>query len=370
MNEELVKEWELLLDKLVRGQEISREEAKRAFSQILNAEVTDALSICFLTSLSIKGLTVDEILGLSDALRKSCLYNFSPPSEEPIVGITGTGGSTIKKVNVSTTAFFVAAGAGVLMGKSGGRGVSTKAGSADVLECLGVNLYPHPDIAKGCLKEIGLAFAYGGKEVIPWLDRLERLSKRVDSPALLKCIGASFRWAIMPGALNLLKATRYLRGIIVPETEKVAGLVKAMGYHRALVVYGKGPKPGDTLDEISNVGQTLVTELKDGDLINYTLTPEDFGLPLSSPEEIAGGREPEEQARFLVRILKGEEKGPRRDIVLMNTSALIYLADKARNFKEGVELALESILKGKALEKLRLLVSKGEGDPRKLEAYL
>lgn len=359
-----------VFERILKKEDLSREEARRVFSQLFKGEMDEALGFCLFTAFSAKGVSIEEAGGFCDALMDDCTYDFVPDPEKPVINISGTGGDTIKTVNVSSTTFFVAAGAGARMGKHGARRGTSKAGSVDTLECLGINMEASAQVSKRCLDEIGIAYV-SAVTAFKWIKYLqEQLPKRKDYPVLLKCIFPAFRAAIMPAFVSPFGASRYLRGIVFPETERVCRLTLGTNIDRAMVVYGKGPKEGDTLDEISNVGETWVTEQRKGEIFSYVLTPKDFGLPLSRPEEIKGGDSPQEQARYLVNILKGEDRGPRRALILMNVSVVLYLADMVSDFKKGVEMAQESIDGGRALEKLKLLVQKGGGDVSKLESYL
>lgn len=361
--------WAQAFGRLINRQDLSRTEISDLFLQALKGEVEEELLGLLFTALSFKRPTDEELNGIGDALNLGCTFEKKPWFIEKVVSIAGTGGDTIKTVNVSCAASLVAAGAGAVVGKFGARGVSSPAGAVDVMEALGVNIHNSQERVEECLEELGIAFA-SATICYPWVSWLEKTIRGNTGPVMAQCIVPTLRPSLMAAMINPFGPVPYLRGVVNPDTEKMANSMRARGYRRALVVYGRGPKPEQYLDEISNVGETQITELEGESSRTYTVTPQDFGIGPSTPEAIWGGKTVAEQAKLLVDILTGKDNGGRRDIVLMNAGALIYLAKKAKDFREGTEAAAYSVDSGTALAKLQGLVDKSGGDSARLQAFL
>lgn len=326
------------IEKVVKRVDLSETEMREVFDEMMSGEATSAQIGSFITALRMKGETVDEITGAAKVMReKSIKINID---EEMIVDTCGTGGSGMNTFNISTTVAFVAAGCGLKVAKHGNRSASSQCGSADVLEALGVNLDTTPDMVERCIKEIGIGFIYA--------PLFHGAMKYAITPR--KEIGIRTIFNILGPLSNPAGQASQVLGVYDAKlTEVVANVLKNLGSERAFVIHGM-----DTLDEITITDKTKITELKDGRIKTYYITPERFGLKRAGLEDIKGG-DVKENAGIVLSILKGA-RGPRRDIVLLNSSAALICGLKARNFKEGIALAGEAIDSGRALEKLERLV--------------
>jgi anthranilate phosphoribosyltransferase len=325
------------LEKVVRGQDLSAGEAYAALDVVMRGEATDAQIGALLVALRMKGETAEEIGGLARAMRDNAVR--IPTRHPDAVDTCGTGGDRADTFNISTTAAFVAAGAGVPIAKHGNRAVSSQCGSADVLRALGVNVEATPHVASRCLDEVGIGFLFA-----PTLHPAMRYAIGPRRELGLRTV-----FNILGPLTNPAGATRQLIGVFAPElTELLAEALRELGSEHALVVHGLVG-----MDEISTVGETQVTELRGGQIVTQTWTPEQFGLQRAPIEELAGGG-PEECASLLTAVLNGE-KGPRRDIVLLNAAAAIYVGGKATDMREGIALAQASLDEGCARAKLEAL---------------
>lgn len=327
-----------VINRVVQGENLSRGEASEVMGEIISGRATDAQIASFLTALRMKGETVEEITGFAEAMRKKAVL--VKTKQQFLIDTCGTGGDETGTFNISTAAAFVVAGAGIHVAKHGNRSVSSSCGSADVLEALGVRLDLPPEVVGQAIDEIGIGFLFA--------PLLHQSMKHV-MPAR-KETGMRTVFNILGPLTNPAKATAQVVGVYDPSlTWVLAEVLGNLGVHHALVVHG-----ADGLDELSNTGESIVAEYKDGSVKDYTVKPEDFGMRRARLDEIKGGSV-EKNARMLRDILAGKE-GPQRDIVLLNASAAILVADQAGNLEEGVAKAAESIDRGQAGEKLELLI--------------
>lgn len=327
------------LKKVVDGNNLPLEEAQAVMGEIMKGDATDAQIAALITALRMKGETVDEISGFAKAMRSEATTVKTKAVE--LVDTCGTGGDLSNTFNISTAAAFVVAGAGVHVAKHGNRSVSSKSGSADVLEALGVNLeLPAAQVGKA-IDEVGIGFLFA--------PMLHPAMKHAIGPRREMGIRTVFN--ILGPLTNPAYATRQCLGVYEEKlTETLALVLGNLGIKRAMVVHG-----ADGLDEISNTGESVVSELAHGKVDTYTVTPEQFGIPRVERKDLLGGSA-EENAEILKAILAGE-KGPKRDIVLLNAGAALIAAGAAANFMEGLELAAQSIDTGKSREKLDELVA-------------
>ncbi len=341
------------LYKVVNRQDLSEEEMIKTMTEIMEGKATQAQIGAFITALRMKGETVEEITGAARVMREKALKIGSGNGlvsldrddinidQETIVDTCGTGGDGTNTFNISTITAFVVAGAGLKVAKHGNRSVSSRCGSADVLEELGINLNITPADVERCLNEIGIGFLFA--------PLLHGAMKYAIGPR--KEIGLRTIFNILGPLTNPAGANVQVLGVYEPElTGTLAHVLKNLGSKSAFVVHGV-----DCIDEISITGETLVNELKDGEVKEYTIHPEDFGLPCSSIDSIRGGNA-RDNAKIVRSVLNGED-GARRHVVLLNASAALVAAGKASDFKEGIEIAEESIDSGNALKKLDDLTS-------------
>jgi anthranilate phosphoribosyltransferase len=341
------------IQKLVRGEDLKGEEAEEAMVQIMKGEATPAQIAAFLTALRIKGETVGEIASAARVMRRFAETIHPAVGDRPLIDTCGTGGDRVKTFNVSTIAAFVISGAGLPIAKHGNRSVTSKAGSADLLEALGVRIDLPPKKVEEIIERIGIGFLFA-----PTFHRAMK-----HAIGVRREIGIRTIFNLLGPLTNPANARRQLVGVYDPElTEILACVLRDLGTERGLVVHGLCG-----MDEISTVGETKVSELKEGEVRTYTLRSEDVGLPEGTLEGLAGG-EPEENARIALEILRDGEGGDRREIVLLNAGAGVYLGGLASTIREGVELAREAVDSGKAFEKLLRLVEATGGDRSRLEA--
>ncbi len=345
----MLKEW---IRKLVDGRDLTRGEMIDAMEALMGGEATPAQTAAFLTALRLKGETVDEIVGAARVMREHATPIPVPGpgvsvdrdeinvEYETILDTCGTGGDATHTFNISTTTAFVVAGAGVTVAKHGNRAVSSRCGSADVLEALGVNLDVTPDQVAGFLAEIGIGFLYA-----PLLHSAMRHVAPVRREMGIRTI-----FNVLGPLTNPAGAHRQVLGVYRGELVGVlARVLGELGSERALVVHG-----ADGLDELTITGPTRVAELRGGVVREYEVRPGEFGLDEAPVGAIRGGDARENAA--IVRAVLSGEPGPRRDVVLLNAGAALAVAGVAPDVAAGVRLAGEVIDAGRALEKLDRLV--------------
>lgn len=324
---------------LMQRRDLEEAESFECFSRIMEGTCDPIQIASLLTAMRLKGETSSEIAGASRAMRRKA--SFIDTGMSNVLDIVGTGGDAAGTFNISTTACFVAAGAGVTIAKHGNRAVSGKSGSADVLAELGFNLDVEPSVMECCIQENGIGFLFAQK-----MHPAMRYAAPVRNALKMRTI-----FNLLGPLTNPAGARNHLIGVFAPEyTEMFASVLKTLGSSHALIVHGS-----DGLDEISPESPTRICELKDGTIKTYEFFPEmvtDEVYPLSSVQ----GGSPAENAQITLNILRGEDRGGKRAVVLLNAGAAIYAADAAKNIREGIEKAARSIDSGAALKKLELLV--------------
>ena len=339
------------IGKLIEGKNLTEAEAEAAMKCIMSGEATQAQIGSFLTALRMKGETIVEITAFARVMRKFA-SKITPKVGGTLVDTCGTGGDKIKTFNVSTAAMFVAAGAGVPIAKHGNRSVTSKAGSADIVEALGVRLDLEPHEVERTIETIGIGFMFA--------PLFHGAMKHAIGPR--REMGARTVFNILGPLTNPAGAQAQLMGVYdAALTEKLARVLKRLGCRRAMVVHGL-----DGLDEISTIGITQISELKGGRVRTYRILPEKFGIKRINKNEIAGA-DLGENTRMMLKVLRGE-KGPRKDIVVLNAAAAIVVGGKARTMLEGIAIAKRSIDSRKAYEKVVQLIEATGGDMRKLKA--
>jgi anthranilate phosphoribosyltransferase len=349
-NKIMIKE---AIAKVVKGINLTEDEMERAMDEVMAGTATPAQIGAFVTALRLKGETVEEITGAARSMRARAVKIFLNNhlvnvdrdeinvEDETILDTCGTGGDTTNTFNVSTACAFVAAGAGVNVAKHGNRAVSSRCGSADVIENLGVKLDLTSSDVERCIKEIGIGFLYA--------PLFHGAMKYAAGPR--QEIGIRTIFNLLGPLTNPAGASVQVIGVYDPAlTEKIAYVLKRLGSKETFVVCGEG-----TLDEISICGPTRISHLKNGEVRTFDLTPEEVGLKRTSPEAIKGGNAIE-NAEIIRQILDGQ-KGARRDIVLLNAGAAFVVAGLDPDLKKGIERAKVSIDSGQAKEKLMQLVA-------------
>ncbi|MDD5545820.1 MAG: anthranilate phosphoribosyltransferase [Candidatus Omnitrophica bacterium] len=323
--------------KLVKCEDLSKNEIELAMEEMMTGQALPSQIAAFLTAMRIKGETIEEITGAAEIMRR---HATKIKTRHPVVLDTcGTGGDECQTFNVSTITAFVTAGAGVIVAKHGNRSVSSKCGSADLLKALGVNIDAEEHTVSKCIDEAGIGFLFA--------PALHKAMQYAIGPR--KEIGIRTIFNILGPMTNPAGATNQLLGVYDPGlTEPIAKALGRLGSKHALIVNGK-----DGLDEVTTTDRTRISELKDGKVKTYEISPRDFGIKKARPGDLKGG-EPAENAKIAMDILSGE-KGPKYDIVVLNAGCAIYAADKASSIKEGIKSAEESIESGMALGKLQEL---------------
>ncbi len=326
------------IEKIRRNENLSSREIEAVMGRIMSGEAPDNLVADLLLALNLKGPTIDEITGAARLLQK---FYLPVKTKHPLVLDTcGTGGDKKNTFNISTITAFVVAGAGVIVAKHGNRSVSSKCGSADILEALGVNLDVQHDRLGTCLDEVGIAFLFAQK--------LHPAMKNVAS--VRKTLGVETIFNILGPLINPARATHQLMGVYSRDlVEPLANVLRNLGLKKALVVHGH-----DGLDEVSTTGQTFVAEWNGRDILSYDISPEDFGIPLSKDEDLKGGDL--KTNLFIAKEILDGVGGPRRDVVVFNAAYALYAAEKVQDISEGIALAAESLDSRKAKAKLETLI--------------
>ena len=342
--------------KLVNRQDLTAEEMTQAMETIMTGGATDAQIGAFITAMRMKGETVTEIAAAARVMRaKATRIPVAEPvvdldrdeiniDRETIVDTVGTGGDATNTFNVSTTTAFVVAGAGVKVAKHGNRAVSSRCGSADVIEALGINLSLTPEQVAACIREVGIGFLFA-----PQLHGAMRYAigprREIGIRTIFNILGPLTN----PAGANVLVVGVYEERL----TDLLAGVLRALGTPHAFVVYGEG-----SFDEISITGPTRVCELRNGDIRSYTITPEQFGLRRGTLDDIRGGDVFTNAA--IVRAVLAGEPGPKQDMVALNAAAAYIGAGLVPDFAEGIALAKEVIASGRARAKLEALIAKSK----------
>jgi anthranilate phosphoribosyltransferase len=342
----------MILDALHRianhRQSLSREEARAVMSEVLTGKCTDAQIAALLVALHMKGETVEEIVGFAEAIRAAATplivhdspLDVSGTGRDALVDTCGTGGDASGTFNISTATAFVVAGTGVRVAKHGNRSVTSKCGSADVMEALGVKIDLAPTRLSECLQEVGMAFLFA-----PAMHSAMKYVQPARRELRLRTV-----FNLLGPLTNPAHASAQVVGVYSVElVEKLAEALSMLGLHRALVVHGL-----DGLDEITITGPSRIAEVREGKVHTYEVTPEEFGIKRASIEEICGGDAPTNAS--IIREILGGTKSARRDIVLLNAAAALVAAGRADPIPEALPLAEKSIDSGAAAQKLEALV--------------
>jgi anthranilate phosphoribosyltransferase len=330
-------------------QSLSREEARSVMSEVLAGECTDAQIAALLVALHMKGETVEEIVGFAEAIRgaatplhihQNSTVDVSGTERDALVDTCGTGGDASGTFNISTASALVVAGAGVRVAKHGNRSVTSKCGSADVMEALGVNINLAPARLAACLEQVGIAFLFA-----PTMHSAMKYVQPARRELRLRTV-----FNLLGPLTNPAQASAQVVGVYSIElVEKLAEALSMLGLRRAMVVHGS-----DGLDEITITGSTRIAEVRDGKVHSYEVTPEEFGMRRGSLDDIAGGDAAENAG--IIRDILGGKKSTRRDVVLLNAAAALVAAGKADHLAGAVPLAARSIDSGAAAKKLSALV--------------
>lgn len=324
--------------KLSKKQDLAYAEAEAVMDEIMSGQATPVQMSAYLTALALKGETIDEITASAAGMRAHCiklLHNLD------VLEIVGTGGDGSNSFNISTTSSLVIAAGGVPVAKHGNRAASSKSGAADVLETLGVKITLTPERSAEILKKINICFLFAQNYHIA-MKYVAPIRKELGIRTVFNILGPLSN----PAGANMELMGVYDQSLVEPLAQVMANL----GVNRGMVVYGQ-----DSLDEISMCAPTSVCEIRDGKFTSYEITPEQFGYERCEKGALTGGT-PAENAEITKAILKGEEKGPKRQAVCLNAGAALYIAGKAASIEEGVKLAESLIDSSAALKKLEEFV--------------
>jgi anthranilate phosphoribosyltransferase len=358
----------MILDALHRisnhSQSLDRAEAREVMSEVLAGKCTDAQIAGLLIALRMKGETVEEIVGFAEAIRAAAAplpierartddssgalavtgtdrdaLAENTLAEESLVDTSGTGGDASGTFNISTATAFVTGGAGVRVAKHGNRSISSKCGSADVVEALGINIQLTPEQAARCLREVGICFLYA-PNLHPAMKQVQGVRRELRMRTMFNLLGP---------LTNPARASGQVVGVYSLDlVEKLAEALSMLGLHRALVVHGL-----DGLDEITITGPTRIAEAREGSVRSYEVEPEEFGMTRATLQEISGGDAAENAA--IIRAILSGEKSSRRNVVLLNAAAALIAAGRADHLAEALPLAVHSIDSGAAAAKLEAL---------------
>ncbi|NLY91744.1 MAG: anthranilate phosphoribosyltransferase [Firmicutes bacterium] len=322
------------LAKLAHGEHLSEKEMIETTTAIMEGRASPAQIGSFLTALRLKGETVEEITGAARVMReKAVKIDFKAPT---VIDTCGTGGDGAQTFNISTTVAFIVAAAGIPVAKHGNRAISSRCGSADVLEALGINVDLPPEKVVVCLKEAGIGFLFA--------PRFHQAMKHAAGPR--KELGFRTVFNLLGPLTNPAAANCQLVGVFLPQlTEVVARVLDRLGVERAVVVHGGG------LDELALEGENKISILKQGRITTFSFQAVDLNLSPAPKAALAGGG-PEENARITLDLLRGNEKGPKLAVVLLNAAAALLAADVVTSLKEGIALARQLVADGKAYAKL------------------
>lgn len=320
--------------KLSRKENLTYAEAEQVMNEIMEGRASDVQMSAYLTALSIKGETIDEITASAAGMRAHCIKLLH---DMDVLEIVGTGGDGANSFNISTTSAIVIAAGGVPVAKHGNRAASSKSGAADVLEALGVKIDLKPGRSAALLKQIGICFLFAQNYHIA-MKYVAPIRKELSIRTVFNILGPLSN----PAGANMELMGVYEEALVEP----LAQVMAKLGVSRGMVVYGQ-----DKLDEISMSAPTSVCEIRDGWFQSYEITPEQFGYERCGKEELTGGT-PQENAAITRAILGGTERGPKRSAVCLNAGAALYITGNANTLEAGVRMAEELLDSGKAMEKL------------------
>jgi len=326
------------IHKLAKKQDLTFEESEAVMNEIMGGNASPVQMSSYLTALSLKGETIDEITGSASGMRANCiklLHNMD------VLEIVGTGGDGANSFNISTTSSIVISACGVPVAKHGNRAASSKCGAADVLEALGVNINVSPEKSQQLLSEINICFLFAQNYHIA-MKYVAPIRKELGIRTVFNILGPLSN----PAGANMELMGVYDESLLYP----LARVMQNLGVKKGMVVYGE-----DKLDEISISAETKVCEISGGDLSTYTIKPEDFGYERADKKELSGG-EPYENAEITRNILKGIDTGAKKNAVCMNAGAALYIAGKVSDIFEGVQMAEECIKSGRAYTQLERFI--------------
>jgi anthranilate phosphoribosyltransferase len=343
------REFGAIVVRLTHGENITREEAKECWRQICEEEQTDLQQGAFIGALRAKPETPEEVAGTFEALYEYDTTKVQVDTPEPLIDNCGTGADTLKTLNISTGAAVVAAACGLYVVRHAARAISSHCGACDVVEALGVNVEAEMSIPKQSIEKAGIGI---------WNAFLPQVHPKTLARVLSQVRFGSTINLVGPLLNPTMPAYKVMGVPTVDMIEIEVQTLRELNFRRAFVMHGLDANSQKGMDEVSTLGPTHVSELKeDGTIDSYELNPEDLGLARAQFEDVASSGDVDQDALALLRVLTGKEEGPRADIVCLNAAPLLYVMGKAQDLKGGIELARQAIADGRALEKLRSWVT-------------
>ncbi|MGB5099160.1 MAG: anthranilate phosphoribosyltransferase [Methanothrix sp.] len=354
--EESLRYFGSRVDALIKGSNLTREDASFLFKQILNNEQPDLQQGAFLAAITAKGATPSEIAGIWEAIYEIDTVKVHPDVNSPMVENCGTGMDDIKTFNISTSASLVAAADGITMAKHGARAITSRCGAVDILETLGVDVECDADLVKRSIERAGIGI-FNGMSAKVHPSALYRILSQIRFGTVLNVAGS---------LANPAKPAYAVRGVYSEKmVQPIAEAMREIGYQRAFVVHGRSRDNERGMDELSTLGRSCVAELaEDGTIREYCVRAQELGLREADESSILYGSDKEAEAIKMLRVLSGEERGFRRDIVCLNAAPILCIADHACDLLEGMEKAADIIDCGKPIKKLKAWVEQQNLDAR------
>ncbi len=360
--EESLRYFGSRVDALIKGQSISRSDAREMFRQVLLNEQPDLQQGAFLAAITAKGATPEEIAGVWEAIYDIDTVKVRPEVDGPLVENCGTGMDAIKTFNISTAASIVAAADGINMAKHGARAITSKCGAVDILEVLGVDVECDVSLVKRSIERAGIGIFNGmSGKVHP--QALYRILSQIRFGTILNIAGSLANPALPTYGVRGV----YSREMVLP----IARAMKEIGYRRAFVVHGRSADGNRGMDELSTLGETSVAELtEDGEIREFSILPEEMGIRRGDESAVLHREDRTAEAIRLLSVLSGEDRGPRRDIVCLNAAAVLCIAGHAADLRGGMEKAADLLDGGKSVKKLKSWVAEQNSDPgERLERF-
>jgi anthranilate phosphoribosyltransferase len=347
--EQRLRNFGAIVTRLIRREDITRDEARECWRQICEQEQPDLQQGAFIAALKAKPETAEEVAGTFEALYEYDTVKVKIDTLEPLIDNCGTGGDLLKTLNISTGAAIIASAWGVHVVRHAARAVSSNCGAIDVIEALGVNVESAPALPKQSIERAGIC-AWNGFLPAIHPKTLGRVLSQMRFGSTINLVGP---------LLNPTMPAYKVMGVSHRDTIDIeVRTLRELGFKRAFIMHGLEEGTGKGMDELSTLGPSHVSELfADGNIESYVVVPEDFGLRRARFEDLASSRDVQTDAVALLRVVMGRDEGPRRDIICLNTAPLLYIMGKARDLRAGIDMAREAIAKGSALEKLRAWVS-------------
>ncbi|HUG78485.1 MAG TPA: anthranilate phosphoribosyltransferase [Burkholderiales bacterium] len=354
-NEDRFRWFGAIVGRLIRGENITRDEARECWRQICEEQQPETHQGAFIAALRAKGETLEEVAGTFEALYAYDTIKVSVLAPEPLIDNCGTGGDTLKTLNISTGAAILSAACGLTVVRHASRAVSSHCGAIDVIEALGVNVESAPELPKQSIERAGIGAWNGFSSAV--------------HPRMLGRVGSQIRFSstinLVGPLLNPTMPSHKVMGVATPAAlDLEPRILKELGFKRAFVMHGTDEATGKAMDELSTLGPSHVSELlPDGTIERYTIAPEDLNLPRGNLRELASSGDLEQDALALLRVIAGKDDGPRSDIVCLNAAPLLFITGKATGLREAIDMAREAAANGSALKKLRAWVSWQNGRP-------